>query len=82
MRRADIVDGGFLHQFHVAEDTGLVDDLHRHGIGAVRGHTAQFDGLAVELQDVPVDRQFTETELMLEGLQRPILRRGSGTALL
>ena len=70
VRRADIVDGGLLHQSHVAQDAGLTDDLHRRRVGAVRGDATQFDGPSVEFQDVPLDGQLAESEPVLEGLQR------------
>ena len=70
MAGADVVDARRLHHPHVLQRECVADDLDRARVGGVAGHTAELDGLSIELQHLAaVDGQFPETYLLRECLQ-------------
>ena len=69
VRGTDIIDGSFLHQFHIMQNRSLINHFHRLGICAMTCHTAQFDRLTIEFKDVSIDSQFTKAKLMFKGLK-------------
>ena len=69
VRQAHIVDRRLLHHVHVLEGKGVRNDLHRHRVSGVGIDAAQLDGLSVELEDIAVDSDLTDTYLLGESLE-------------